>query len=60
MVSMDRKIQDVQTVLVKLVNHEADDLIVFFGHHTNAITLPQAPNEVIFIPSELETRVLDA
>jgi hypothetical protein len=49
----------VQTVLVQLVDHEADDSLVVFGYHADTVALPQAANKVLFGPAELETAVFD-
>jgi hypothetical protein len=60
LVGMNCEIQNVKSVLVQFVDHESNDLVVFFSDHPNAIALPQAPNEIVFIPREFETTLLDS
>ena len=55
----DGEIQQVQSRLVQLIDHEADDAVVVLGHHADAVALPQAANEVLFAPGELESLVFD-
>ena len=54
-VAVDGKVENVQTVLVQFVNHEAHDFTIAFGNHADAVSLSQAANEVVFGPRELET-----
>ncbi len=35
------KVHDVQLGLVQLINHEADHFLSLFGHHADAVPLPQ-------------------
>src|SRR5206468_12853334 len=52
----DREVEDVQPVLVQLVDHEADDPVVVFGHHADAVPLAEAAEEVVLGPGVLEDR----
>jgi hypothetical protein len=44
---------------VKLIDHEPHDAVVMFGHHADAISLPQTADEIVFQPREFETISLD-
>src|SRR5688500_10621580 len=56
---MDREIEDVQTILVQLVDHEADHPFRVLSHHADAVALPQAADEIIFRPGKLEAFLLN-
>ena len=53
------EIEDMQSALVQLVDHEADHPVAMLGHHANAVPLPQAAYKVLFKPRELEAAALD-
>ena len=56
---MHREIQNVQSCLMQLVDHESNDVVAVFGHHADAIALTQTTHEIFFRPRELETLILD-
>jgi hypothetical protein len=44
---------------VQLVDHKTDDPLGMLGHHADAISLPQATNEFLLEPGELERGPFD-
>ena len=48
------EVQQVQPVLVEFVDHEPDDAVVGLGDHADAVPLPQALEEILLRPGELE------
>jgi hypothetical protein len=44
---------------VQLINHESHNSVALLGHHANAIALPQAANEIVFLPGEFKALRLD-
>src|SRR5690606_29235878 len=51
----DGEVKNVEPALVELVNHEADNPVLRFGDHADAVALPQTANKVLFGPRELKT-----
>ena len=48
------EVQNLQPRLVQLIDHEADDLMIVFGHHADAVPLTQTAEEILVRPRELE------
>src|SRR5262249_36231934 len=48
------EVEHVQLVLVQLVDHEPDDAVVRLGDHADAVPLPEAFQEIVLGPGELE------
>lgn len=56
---IDGEILNVEPRFVQLVDHEADDLVVEFGHHPDAVPLTETAEEVLFGPGEIKARLFD-
>src|SRR5262249_58586816 len=54
------EVEHMQLGLVQLVDHEPDDLVFVLGDHADAVPLPQAAEEVVLGPGEVEAAVLGA
>ncbi len=48
-----------QPVFVQFIDHEANDFIILFCHHPDAIALAKTTNEVFLRPRKLETLIFD-
>lgn len=59
-VAVNGKVQNVKAIFVQFVDHKTDDFSVAFGDHADAISLPEAADEIILGPWELETITFDA
>jgi hypothetical protein len=55
----DREVEQLQPGAVQLVDHEPDDRVPPLGHHADAVPLPQAAEEVVLGPGELEAGEFD-
>ncbi len=53
------EVEHVELRAMKLVNHEGDDRVGHFGHHADAVALPEAVREILFGPWKLERLSFD-
>ena len=47
---MDRKIEDVESISMKLIYHKPNHFFSLFSHHAGAISLAQGPQEIFLLP----------
>jgi hypothetical protein len=55
----DSKVQEMQSILVKFIDHETHDPISDFSNHSDAVALPQTSDEFLFTPGKLKTGFFD-
>lgn len=55
----NRKAHHMHAILEELVNHEASYAMFVIRNHANAISLPQAAQEVFLVPGELKALCFD-